>query len=138
MEKFVDEYSEGPDVSLGPVLIFNEAFGRHVYGRAYVDILEFCPREFCEAEIGDFGLTVVNEDVGDFDVPMHYTKICEIHESLEDGFDVGLGLFLPHVLLAAEFRLQIALVTQLGDDVAVAIASEDLVTFEDVGMVEFF
>ena len=40
MEKLVDENAKGPDISLGPVYVVDEALGGHVDGGADVDVLE--------------------------------------------------------------------------------------------------
>lgn len=40
VEKLVDENAKGPDISLGPVYVVDEALGGHVDGGADVDVLE--------------------------------------------------------------------------------------------------
>jgi hypothetical protein len=80
----------------------------------------------------------VEEDVGDFEVAMDDVLFRKILKSLEDVPDDGFGLVLVEVSFLAESGLEVALAAEFGDDVAVAVAGEYLVAFEDVGVVQLF
>jgi hypothetical protein len=41
-------------------------------------------------------------------------------------------------MICPQFRLQITLIAQLGDDIAVPIAGKNLKTSQDIGMVQLF
>jgi hypothetical protein len=43
VQQLVDQHSEGPDIGLRTVDVVDEALGRHVDGRADVDVLELIP-----------------------------------------------------------------------------------------------
>lgn len=137
MKKFVDENSKGPDISFGTIDVMDEAFWRHIDRRPDVDVLEFLLGELGEAEVSNFSLGIVHEHVGHFKVPVDHIFLSQVLQSLEDIFDYGSGLVLVEVPLLPEPWLQIALVAELGDDVAVAVAGEDLEASEDIGMAEF-
>jgi hypothetical protein len=64
--------------------------------------------------------------------------LAQVDQSIIHIFDDGIGLCLVKYLFEFESILEIALVTQFCNDVAVAIGSEDFETFKHAGMVEFF
>jgi hypothetical protein len=134
MQKFVYENSKSPDICLWTIDIIDETFGRHVDGRSDVDVLELGPRRLGKTEICYFGLSVMNEYVRYFDIPMDDTVLRHIEKPFEDGLDVGFGLGLAHKLGLLQLRLQVPLVANFSNYVAVAIAGEDLVAVEYVGM----
>ena len=50
--------------------------------------------------------------------------------------DIGSYLVFFETLAALEFGLKVALVAEFCDDVAVAVAGEDLMALEDVGVTD--
>lgn len=80
----------------------------------------------------------MHEDIGDLEVPMYDILLGKIVQALKDISDDGFSLVLVKISLLPQPRLQIPFVAQLGDDVTVPIAGENLMTFEDVGVAEFF
>lgn len=90
--------------------------------------------ELGEAEVGDLGLAVVDEDVGYLQVAVDHAFLGEVEQALEDVPDVGEGLGFAEDPLGAQFALEVSFVAEFGDDVAVAVAGEDLVAAEDVGV----
>ena len=92
--------------------------------------------EFGKAEIGYLGLSVIDEDIGDFEVTVDDVFLGQIEQSLEDIFDDGGSSVLVEVSLLPESGFEVALVAEFGDDVAVAIAGEDLEAFEDIGVAQ--
>ena len=92
--------------------------------------------KFGEPEIGNFGLGVVDEDVGDFEVAMDDVFFGQVEQPLEDIFDDGGSFVLVEVALLSESGFEVPLVAEFGDDVAVAVAGEDLEAFEDIGVAQ--
>ena len=92
--------------------------------------------EFGKAEIGYLGLSVIDEDIGDFEVTVDDVFLGQIEQSLEDIFDDGGSSVLVEVSLLPESGFEVALVAEFGDDVAVAVAGEDLEAFEDIGVAQ--
>ena len=90
-----------------------------------------------KTEVSNFGSTVVQEDIGNFQVPVDDIFFSQIEESLKDILDYGLRLELVKVALFAKAGLEVTFVAELSYDVAVSVAGEDLETFEHVRMVEF-
>jgi hypothetical protein len=90
--------------------------------------------ELSEPKVGYFGLGVVHEDVGNFEVPVDDILLREVLQSFEDVLDDGGRLVLVEVPFLAQTGLEVSLVAELGDDVAVAVAGEDLEAAQDVGM----
>lgn len=78
----------------------------------------------------------MNENIGNFDVSVDDLVFIEVDESLEDVPDVSLCLSLRKILLFSEFGLQIALVAELGDDVAIAVAGKDVKAPKHARMVQ--
>ncbi len=137
MQKFIDEHSECPHICLGAVDVLDESLGRHVDGRADVDVFELGLSQFGEPKIGQFGLSVVDEDVGYLEVPVYNVIVCEIDESLEDILDVRMSLMFLKGSFGAYFAFQVALVAEFGDDVAIAVAGEDLMAAKHIGVIQF-
>ena len=69
---------------------------------------------------------------------MYDILLREIVEPLKYISDDGFSLVLIKIHLLPQPRLKIPFIAQLSDDVAVPIAGEDLMAFEDIGMAEFF
>ena len=63
--------------------------------------------------------------------------LSEVNESLKDVLDDGSCLMLVEVTVFAESRLEITFIAEFSDDVAVAVACEDLETFEHIGVTQF-
>jgi hypothetical protein len=92
VKQFIDEHSEGPNVSLRPIDVLNESFGRHVDGGADIDVFEFILGEFGETEVCEFGLPVMDENISYLEVSVHDMIIGQVEESLEGILDVPFGL----------------------------------------------
>lgn len=58
----------------------------------------------------------------------------ERHQNLSNDREC---FFFRQLLSLLEEMLQISLVAKLSDDIAIVGSAEDLVAFEDVGMIEF-
>lgn len=69
---------------------------------------------------------------------MYDILLGKIVQPLKDIPDDGFSLVLIKISLLPQSRLQIPLIAQLGDDVTVPIAGEDLMAFEDIGVAKFF
>ena len=80
----------------------------------------------------------MHEHIGDLEVPVYDILLRKIVQPFEDISNDGFGLVLIEIPLLPQPGLQIALVAELSDDVAVPVAGEDLMAFEDVGVAEFF
>lgn len=80
----------------------------------------------------------MEEDVGYFEIPVDDILLREIFKSLEDIPDDGFRPMFVHPPLFPQARLQISLVAELGDYIAVSVAREDFEAPEDIGMVQLF
>lgn len=136
VQQLVNQHSKGPNICLWAIDILDESLGRHVDRRSNVDVLEFSFGKFGKAKVSQLGLAIVDEDIGNLEVPMHDVIFSEVEEASEDVLDVSFGFWFLDVAAAAEFALEVAFVAEFGDDVAVAIAGENLVAAQDVGMVQ--
>ena len=92
--------------------------------------------EFSKAEIGYLGLGVVDKDVGHLEVTVNDIFLGQVEQPFENIFDDGGGSVLVEVALLAESGFEVALVAELSDDVAVAVAGEDFEAFEDIGVAQ--
>ena len=80
----------------------------------------------------------MQENVGYFQITVNDIFLSQIVKPTENISDDWLGLLLGKVVLFPEFGLQVASIAELSDDIAVAIAGEDFVALQNIGMVEFF
>lgn len=78
----------------------------------------------------------MDEYVGYFDVPVNDLIVIQVGQSLKNVPDVWLRASLREIIMLAQFGLEVSLITELGDDVAIAIAGEDIETAEHIGMVQ--
>ncbi len=62
----------------------------------------------------------------------------EVFEAKEDVPDDGEGFFFGKAFHLPEFRLEVTIITELSNDVAVSITGEYLIAAKNVGMIEFF
>ena len=88
-----------------------------------------------KAKICNFDFAIIDEYIGYFDISMYDMFICQVAESFEDILDDRFCFKLVKISFFPQFRLKIALVAEFSDDVAVSIAREYLITFQDVGMI---
>ena len=89
----------------------------------------------CEPEVGYFGDPVLEEDVGHFEVPVYDPLGGEVEEALVDVRDDALEAGAIEGAGLLDLSLQVALIAELGDDVAVAVAGENFQAPQDVGVV---
>ena len=94
--------------------------------------------ELGEPEVSNLGLALVHENVSDFEVSVDHVLLSEVEKTLEDVSDDGGRLVLVKVAVLPETRLEVSLVAELGDDVAVAVAGENLKALEHIGVTQFF
>jgi hypothetical protein len=80
----------------------------------------------------------VYKDVGDFEVSVNDLFLRQVFEAKEDVPDDGEGFFFGKTFHLPEFRLEITIITQLSDDVAVSITCKYLIAAKNVGVIEFF
>lgn len=94
--------------------------------------------KFSESEISNFGLSLVEEDVGYFEISVDDVLLWEISESLEDISDDRFCPVLVHPSLFPQARLQISLIAEFRDYIAVSVACEDFEASEDIGVIQLF
>ena len=94
--------------------------------------------KFSKSKISNFGLSFVEEDIGYLEIPVDDILLWEISESLEDIPDDWFCPLLVHFALFPESWLEISLVAELGDYVAVSVAREDFEASEDIGVIQLF
>lgn len=80
----------------------------------------------------------MDKDVGNFEVSMNDLFFEEVFEAEEDVPDDGKGFILGEGFHLPEFRLDIAIITELSNDVAISITGKHLIAAKDVRMIEFF
>lgn len=80
----------------------------------------------------------MQEHIGYFQIPVDDILFCEVIQSLEDILDDGFSPILIEISFLPQSGLEISLVAQFGDDVAIPVAGEDLIALEDVGVAELF
>lgn len=88
VQQFVYHDSKRPHVCLRAVNILYQSFRRHVDWRADVNISEFQSSinnlllgEFCKAEVCDFCLVVVHEDICDLQVSVNHVLLSQVLEA---------------------------------------------------------
>jgi hypothetical protein len=77
----------------------------------------------------------MNEYIGNFQISVDNIFLCQVIQSLKDVFDDGFSFIFIKISIFPESRLQITLITELCDDIAVPVASENFVTFKNIGVV---
>lgn len=75
------------------------------------------------------------KDIGDFEISMNYVFLSQILKSKVDVSDNRHGLFFAEELFLADFGLEIAFITELGNDVAISVTSKNFMALEYVRMV---
>jgi hypothetical protein len=80
----------------------------------------------------------MHEDVGYFQISMDYILFGEVIQSFEDILDDWFGFVLIEVSLFPQPWLEVALVAEFSDDIAVSIAGEDFIAFEHIGVIQLF
>lgn len=89
-----------------------------------------------EPEIRDLEHSLLDEDVGGLDIPVDDAATGEVLESLEELTHQGPYFFLGQGTAFLEGFLQTAALTELGDEVAVIGALEDLHATDHVRVVQ--
>ena len=138
MQKLVYQHPKCPNIGLRSINIIDQSLRRHIDRRAYINILELTLGKFSKSEICYFRLPFLYENVGHFEISMYYIILREVHQPFENIANIPISFELLQTLLRPQFTLQIPLIAVLGNDVAVAIAGEDLEASEYIGMIELF
>ena len=73
MEKLIDKYSIGPDISFRSVYVMNEALGSHIDRTSYSDIPKILSSFNSEPKISDFELIILDKDIANFNISMYNT-----------------------------------------------------------------
>ena len=116
-----------------------EGFRAHVEGTADVGgFLRVCRSPLSEAKVSNFGDLVLEQDVGGLEVSVEKARLGDDSEAADDVSEDGDGLAFGQLLPLLEQVLQVALVAELSDNVAIIDSAVDVVTFHDIGVVEFF
>lgn len=68
----------------------------------------------------------MKEYVCNFQITMNNIFLWEIEKPWEDVFNNRLCIWLWEVVLSSEFGLEVATITELSYDIAIAIGSKDL------------
>ena len=92
--------------------------------------------DFTKAKICNFELSLLDEHIGGLDIAVHDVPAREILESLEKLVHQGPQFFFAEGAAFPESFFEAAAVAELGDEVAVIGAFEDLDAADDVGVVE--
>lgn len=93
------------------------------------------PGDFGQAKVGYFGPAVVQKHVRRLQVAVDDLHLTQIEQSLADVRDIAANVSLMETIFLPDLIGQIALVAQLRDDVAIAVAHQRLMEAEDVGVV---
>lgn len=80
----------------------------------------------------------MHEHIGYFQIPVDDILLSEVIQPFQDIFDDGFSPILIEVSFLSEPGLEISLIAEFCDDVAIPVAGEDLIAFEDVGVTELF
>ena len=91
--------------------------------------------ELGKAEVSYLGMTIMHENVGDFQISVYDVLLSEVSQPFENVLYYGSGLVLVEVSILPQSGFQVTFVAQLSDDVTIAVASEDFETFQHVSMV---
>lgn len=138
MKHFIDYDPQRPNIVFVGIDVVLEGFRAHVKGRPYVySLFGIGSCLLGKAEVGNFDRFVPEEDVGRFEVAMEETMFCDMQETHEDLSDEGESFFFRQFVSLFEQVLQISLVAELSDDVAIVSSTENVVALEHVGVVEF-
>lgn len=126
MQHLVDDQSECPNVSFRTVNIVNITLGRHVERRANIDIFELLSNIIrrllgrnSKTEVCQLCRPLLQEDVGQFDVPMHDVFRIQIFETSIDIPHIGPYLRLTHRPPFFNELLQSSLLTKLSNKITV-------------------
>lgn len=88
-----------------------------------------------KAEICQLCNSVVEEDVGQFEVPVHDVSGCQVFQSLVDVPYIGPGIIFRHGPPFFDQFFHGALLAEFSDEIAVVDALQDFVAANAVGMI---
>lgn len=94
--------------------------------------------KFGESEICNFGFAIMKEYIGYFEISMNDIFLCEIIETFKDIFDDWFCFILIKISLFPESWLKVAFIAQLCNYIAVPVASEYLMAFQHIRVIQFF
>lgn len=88
-----------------------------------------------ESEVRNLGHPIMHEDVGALEIAMRDAHLPQIPQPIVEIQYDSIELIFCEGFLPTEPVLEIALVADFGDDVAVAVGEQRLVKLDDVGVV---
>lgn len=137
MQQLVNQNTKSPNIRLRTIHVINITLRRHVNRRTNVDVLKLRTSHLRKPKVSNLSLPVVNKNITDLDISMHNPILSQIHQSFINPPHIRLSFLLLHVLFIPQFRLQIALVTNLSDNIAIPLTRKDLMAFQYVRMIQF-
>jgi hypothetical protein len=138
MQKLVDEHPKGPNIGLRAIDIVDKCFWGHIQRSSYVRVLKLLPLDLGEPEISNLRTAIVDQYIAGLDVSVNYSLLVEITKAICNLTDIFYYFGLDKPLLGSQFARKVALVAELGHDVAVLLAHEDLMALENIRVVELF
>lgn len=88
--------------------------------------------DLAEAEICDFGDSVVAEDIGEFEISVQDLVVEEVVEPIDDFAENLDGFFLCEVFSFLDVGVEVAVVAVLEDEVVIVGGLLHIVEFDDV------
>ena len=122
-------------IHIGFVAVFKvvEHLGGHVEGRTQHGLGQIlAAHHFAEAEIGDFGDSIVPEDIGQFQIPVEDLIFVEVVETVDALAENLNGLLLGEEPSFLDVGIEITFVAKLEDEVVVIAGFLHIVQFDDV------
>ena len=119
-QHLVDACPNGPDVCLAAVLAVGQHLRSHVERRAQHGIREVLPcQQLREAKVGNLDIALVQQDVGQLEVPVHNLVVDQALEAVEDLAEEHDGSLNRQGPLLLHLRQEVAPVTILQHEVVV-------------------
>ena len=120
-EHLIESHPDGPNVGLTVVRLVVKDLRGHVERRTQDGLSSFVlgAQQFGEPEVPQLDDPVMFENVSEFEIPVHNFAFDEGLEGVQDLYEVLKSLFLRELFLGFDGCEQIALVTELEDEIDV-------------------
>ena len=106
------------------------------YPWTFICVKNILPCELCKPKISYFCFTIVHKNISYLKISMNNILFSKIKQTLENIFDDWCCLVFVKVSLFSESWFEVTFITELGNDVAVTIASKYFKTFKDIGVAQ--
>jgi len=131
---FIENYTDGPNITFTTVVILIEGLKRHIDRRSNIIVGRFFDVSIpdSKSKISDFNFAFIEEDVGRFQVPMYNSESVDSSIAIDDLFKYLECLLFWYASTRLNDFAKITSIAKLGNYAGVGVCGDNFMHFYHV------